>query len=262
MSKQSSIPTQLIELNQAFDSKPIYVQTTMTIRTRLGEQLNHNKTAILGSIVFVLLINRVVGFISPNLNALGTPLAMLAILTLSWLKKSGWSDIGFMQPKSWWKTAALGVGVAVSLQASALLITLPLLARLGIPTPDLSAYGTVKSNAFVLIGWLLVSWTTAGFGEEIIWRGFMMPQIARLFNNNWMGWVLGLLGSSVLFGLIHYPQGITGMVMTGFSGIIYGLLVLTSGHKLWPAIIAHGMTDTIAFLLLCYGGSIIQAVGL
>lgn len=249
MNQSTSTTGHLFQFNAAAGSRPAPVQPAA------------RPAALIGSTLLILLITKI-GLIFPMLSNAGTTLAVLAVWALSRQARRGWSDIGFRRPKSWPRTAALGAAVAVALQASALLITFPLLARFGIPTPDFSAYGAVKSSPLALIGWLVVSWTTAGFGEEIIWRGFLMPRIARLFGNRKAGWLIALLISSTLFGLIHYPQGITGVVMTGFAGFIYGLLFLSSGRNLWPAVIAHAMSDTIAFLLLCYGGPIIQAVGL
>lgn len=231
-----------------------------TLRIRLGEQLRHNKLAILVSTLLALLVGGI-GLIAPVLNVAGIPLSLLVIWGLSRLKQTGWSELGFKRPASWGKTIALGAGVALFMQASAGLVIVPLLARLGAQTPDVSAYAEIEASLSMLLVYLVVSWTTAGFGEEIIWRGFVMPRIAYLFGDRKIGWVIGLIVSSILFGLIHYPQGITGMVMTGFIGFVFGVLFLSTGRNLWFSIIAHGLTDTIAFVLLFYAEPFRQMLG-
>ena len=115
---------------------------------------------------------------------------------------------------------------------------------------DLSSYQETMT-LWGLLGWIVISWTTAGFGEEVIWRGFYIKQIARLFGEqNSSSWVIGLILSSVGFGLAHFHQGLGGMLGTGFTGLVYGIFYLRSGRNLWVTYIAHGLTLTTSFILL------------
>lgn len=219
-----------------------------TFRDRLGELLRTNKVSIFLAILFVFFVNRVDIF-APNLRELGIhiALALLAIWLISWLKGVGWSDLGFYKPNNWLHVILLGIGVAVILQSSALLQI-----RLGGPMPDLSSFEYIKNNPIALLGGLVIAWTTAGFGEEIIWRGFFMKQIARLFDESRTGWVVSLFVSAAVFGLIHAYQGVTGILMTGFAGLVYGFIFLRSKRNLWTTILAHALTDTLGFILLFY----------
>ena len=102
-----------------------------------------------------------------------------------------------------------------------------------------------------LLRWILISWTTAGIGEEVIYRGFYMKQVARLFGEKKSSsWVIGLVLSSIGFGLVHFHQGIGGMVGTALLGLVFGIFYLRSGRNLWVPIIAHGLTGTIRFIIL------------
>lgn len=231
------------------------VTASQSMRMRLGEQLRHNKLAILLSILFVILVNQVTKAFDPPLTVagigLGNPLALLALWGLLWLKQSGWSDLGLKRPASWRKTIALGVGVAVLVQASAFVV-FPLLELLGAGTPDYTQYEAAKISVLDLLGFIGIATIHAGLLEEIIWRGFVMTSIAHLFDNRRTGWVIGLILSSIGFGLIHFTQGIGGMIAIMVPGFAYGLLFLASGRNLWPCIIAHGTTGTIGFLLLFF----------
>jgi hypothetical protein len=232
-------------------------QNQKSFREKVGESLLNNKVSILGAILFVFFLAEI-KFLLPDLIVLGIPLALLAIWLISWFKKVGWSDLGIYRPKNWPKIILVGGGVALLLQTSAVLQI-----KLGGPIPDLSSFEQVKNNPWVLLGFLVISWTTAGFGEEIIWRGFFMKQIARLFDDQKKSsWVIGLVMTSIVFGLIHYSQGITGMLMTGFAGLVYGIVFLASRRNLWASIIAHGLTDTSAFILLYYWDTISPILGI
>ena len=221
--------------------------TKFAFRERVGEALLNNKIAILGAIIIVFSVNNLnLFFPSFSDSAIwGIPFALLAIWLISWLKRVGWSELGFIRPESWSRIILVGILTAIVLQSAALLQI-----KLGGPIPDLSSFDQIKNNPWALLGWLMIAWTTAGFGEEIIWRGFILKQISRLFGEGKTGWMIGLIGSALLFGLIHSYQGITGIFMTGFTGIVYGLIFLNSKRNLWTSIFAHAFTDSLAFILL------------
>jgi membrane protease YdiL (CAAX protease family) len=181
----------------------------------------------------------------PDLVFWGIPLALLAIWLISWLKKVGWSDFGLNRPESWSKTIKMALFAMLIVQ-----IVGTLQFTLSDSPPDYSSYEQALTP-WRLLGWIVISWTTAGFGEEIIWRGFFMKQIARLFDEQKRSsWVIGLVLTSVGFGLVHYHQGPGGMLGTGFVGLVYGIVYLLSGRNLWVTIIAHGLTGTSSFILL------------
>jgi membrane protease YdiL (CAAX protease family) len=219
-----------------------------SFRDKIGESLLNNKISILGSILIVLFLGQFLKFTYPDLLFWGIPLALLAILVISWFKKVSWSDIGLSRPESWSKTIKLALGAMVIVQIVGILQL-----RFSKTPQDLSSYEQALTFGR-LLGWLAISWTTAGFGEEVIWRGFFMKQIARLFGeDNQSSWVIGLVVSSIGFGLVHFHQGPGGMLGTGFTGLVYGIFYLISGRNLWVTYIAHGLTLTTSFLMLYLG---------
>jgi membrane protease YdiL (CAAX protease family) len=179
------------------------------------------------------------------------------IWLFSWLKGTGWSDLGFKRPDSWLRIIVVGLFIAIVLQGAALLQI-----KLGGPSPDISSFSQIKNNPWALLGYLVIAWTSAGFGEEIIWRGFIMTQISRLFGSGKTGWTIGLLSSAFLFGLIHAYQGIVGIVMTGLTGILFGLVFLKAQTNLWASIFAHAFTDSLAFLLIYNWDTVSRIMGI
>jgi membrane protease YdiL (CAAX protease family) len=61
---------------------------------------------------------------------------------------------------------------------------------------------------------------------------------------------VSLIVASTLFGWGHGGQGVTGMVQEGFAGLVLGLLYLGTGRNLAVPIVAHGMSNTLAFFLI------------
>jgi membrane protease YdiL (CAAX protease family) len=104
-----------------------------------------------------------------------------------------------------------------------------------------------------LVFYLALSWTFAAFIEEMIYRGYFMHRIADLFNRNDTGWFVGLILSNFLFGFAHMYQGLSGMIITGLTGFIFAWLYFRTNKNLWAAILAHGIYDTIGFLMIFFG---------
>ena len=231
----------------------------MSFKQRIGESLQKNKIAIIGAIIVVFSANNLEIFF-PNFTdseIWGIPLALLMIWFITWIKGFGWSDLGFKHPDSWPRTILVGILIAIVLQSAALLQI-----KLGGPSPDISSFDQIKNNPLALLGYLIIAWTTAGFGEEIIWRGFIMTQISRLFGEGKIGWVIALFSSAIIFGLVHAYQGVTGILMTGFTGIVFGLVFLNSKRNLWASIFAHAFTDSLAFILIYNWDTVSRILGI
>ena len=77
-----------------------------------------------------------------------------------------------------------------------------------------------------------------------------MDRIAGLLGRTARGWAVALFTASLVFGLSHFQQGITGVSENFLDGIILGALYLKLGGNLSVLIVAHGVTDTLDFVLL------------
>ncbi len=100
-------------------------------------------------------------------------------------------------------------------------------------------------------GQVLVFALASGIGEEVFFRGFLQQALSDLaFGGEATGWALGLVVSSVIFGMLHVgpdrSKFLPWTIMALVLGVAFGALYLYTGNILGP-IIAH---FTINFLNL------------
>ncbi len=91
--------------------------------------------------------------------------------------------------------------------------------------------------------WILVS-MSAGFAEEIVFRGCLQRQFAAWTQSPWLA--LGL--SAAIFGIAHGYQGAMACARIAAYGALFGLLAWWRG-SLRPGMLAHAMTDVLAGLV-------------
>lgn len=87
--------------------------------------------------------------------------------------------------------------------------------------------------------WNVVS-LTAGVTEEIIYRGFLIYAVAFLLPGLSV-WIVMLI-SSLLFGLAHTYQGVSGVVKTTVIGFLFSMIYIGLG-SLWPLILLHFLRE-------------------
>lgn len=186
-----------------------------------------------------------------------TQFIILAIVIYAWLslwiRGKGWSDFGLKKPDSWKKTIMFALLIGIVFQALSLYVIEPFLGQLTGDIPDVSIFRPMVGNIAQLLFYLALSWTFAAFIEEMIYRGYFMHRFADLFNRNKTGWIVGLIFSNLLFGFGHMYQGLSGMIITGVTGFIFAWLYFATNRNLWAPILAHGIYDTIGFLMIFFG---------
>ena len=181
----------------------------------------------------------------------------LYLFVLAWIslrvRGLGWRDTGLTRPRNWTRVLIAGVLAGIGIELLELFVTQPLLVRLTGKMPDLSLFLQLHGNVKLLLLGLALTWTLAAFGEEMVYRGYLMNRVASLGNNSRAAWIVSLVVVSVLFGWGHLYQGITGQIENAIDGLLLGVLYLACGRNLWAPIIAHGITDTVDMLLLFLG---------
>jgi membrane protease YdiL (CAAX protease family) len=103
--------------------------------------------------------------------------------------------------------------------------------------------GMLPQSNLELALWILVG-ITAGTSEEFIFRGYLLKQLSEWFRNVPVAIVI----CAVLFGCMHFYQGIEGVIGTGALGALYGVYAWRSGN-LRGVMIAHSLEDITAGLI-------------
>jgi membrane protease YdiL (CAAX protease family) len=130
-------------------------------------------------------------------------------------------------------------GISFLLAANLLLGGLAwVLGQLGMPLPGEISLLIPKDPAGKLV-WVLVSFT-AGFCEEIAFRGYLMTRLRLL--GKFHSWVIPTIISALAFGACHAYQGVPGLIVISTYGVLFSLLYIRTG-SLWPCIIAHSLQD-------------------
>ena len=179
-------------------------------------------------------------------------LFLLGWISLRW-RGLGWRDVGLARPANWRRTIVIGVLCGTGLELLELFVTQPLLVKFFGKMPDFSDLGELHGNWKALLLFVALSWTLAAFGEEMVYRGYLMNRVAGLFRTPKVAWTISLVVVSFAFGLGHIDQGISGQVENMIDGLLLGVIFLATGCNMWAAIIAHGVTDTVDILLLYLG---------
>ncbi|MFQ5499345.1 MAG: type II CAAX prenyl endopeptidase Rce1 family protein, partial [Candidatus Zixiibacteriota bacterium] len=128
------------------------------------------------------------------------------------LRRFRWIDAG-------WALAFL-LGSNLILSGAAWLlgqIGLPMMGEVGLLVPE---------ELFGKILWVGVSFT-AGFCEEIMFRGYLMTRlrlVGRLPN-----WLWPTVISAVAFGVCHSYQGWPGLIIITIYGVLFSLLYIRTG---------------------------------
>jgi uncharacterized protein len=91
----------------------------------------------------------------------------------------------------------------------------------------------------------LVLSVSAGICEELVFRGYLQQQFARMGRQLWAGIAL----SALVFGAAHGYEGVAGMLLISAYGAMFGVLVLLR-RGLRTGMIAHAWHDSISGLAL------------
>jgi membrane protease YdiL (CAAX protease family) len=99
-------------------------------------------------------------------------------------------------------------------------------------------------NLYEFLIWVALS-VTAGFCEELIFRGYLQQQFARIGRRAW----IGVAASAVCFGSAHGYEHFSGVVLITAYGAMFSVLVIKM-RSLRPAMMAHAWHDLFTGAML------------
>lgn len=179
-------------------------------------------------------------------NFLFAPLSAVLALVWAWISRTPWREIGYVRPRSWIGTIAVGILFGVAFKFGMKAIVMPLL---GAPAIN-QAYHWVAGNTAALPAMFFLMIVVAGFGEETLFRGWMFERLGKLFGASvWATFAIVLI-TSAIFAVLHYPdQGIPGMEQAAITGLTFGTIFAMTG-RLFLLMIAHAAFDLTALAMI------------
>ena len=88
--------------------------------------------------------------------------------------------------------------------------------------------------------WFAALSLTAGFCEELLFRGFLLRYLHTAPFHLGFGWAA--LAAALVFGTYHFYQGVKGFISTSIGGLIFTAILLVTG-SLWAGMIYHAAAD-------------------
>ena len=171
-----------------------------------------------------------------------------AALVLVWASVSStrWRDLGFVRPPHGAidLVIALVAGVLFKILMKALVMPL-----LGFGAVN-STYHYLAGNTTALLVTLLWVIVGGGFGEELIWRGFLFERLGAFLRPRAHAKLVIVVVTSILFALAHYwDQGLPGAVQATMTGLVFGATYARI-RTIWPVMVAHAAFDVAAVLMI------------
>lgn len=109
-----------------------------------------------------------------------------------------------------------------------------------VPSHAKSVSALLPQSPFEVVLWIATS-STAGFCEELAFRGYFQRQFEAMTRSS----VAGVILQAILFGISHGYQGLRAIVMIVLFGWLYGILAFWR-KSLRPGMILHAWSDVYA----------------
>lgn len=188
------------------------------------------KSLTQGMLMFMLIVTVIFEWSIFGMNFLGVH-----------MEKTGLKGVGLRRIRlldfAWAIAFYLAANAILSLLASGL-------AKIGLPIPgDVGLL--IPTTTGGKIFWVVVA-ATAGFCEEVAFRGYLMTRLRLTFNLK--SWIIPVIIASLAFGSAHGYQGLGGMILICVYGLMFALLFIYTG-RLWPCVIAHFLQDVLNLFL-------------
>jgi len=181
-------------------------------------------------------------------GGLGFLAGLLIVLITLWAIRWDWGWLGITKPE-WGRTVIKSLVYTLVIIILIDVIITPAIELMTEPL-DYSGFDWLRGNLVGLILFTLFMWIIAAIGEELFYRGYGIKRLAHILGNTDISWVIAALISSVLFGVVHWYQGISGVLSTGLVGLILAYAFIRNRDNLILCIIIHGIYDMWGLTLI------------
>ena len=169
------------------------------------------------------------------------------------LRDGSLAAMGLRRPDSWRRVVLIAIVAAAVRILAGDYIVVPFAERWWPEPAAPEGVEDITGDAGTALLYLALVWTFAAFGEEIAYRGYLLTRAADLGRRSTAAYIAAIVVTAVLFGYGHYYKGPSGVLDSGFAGLVLGAAWLAAGRNLWAPILAHGFIDTTAIVILFMG---------
>lgn len=160
------------------------------------------------------------------------------ILVAALVSKKGrafFNTLGTLKPRTWKEFFVVVLGAfALIIPANALIVYLVEGAGTNVMAEDAMLS---EGAGFYL---LLVSVLVAAVLEEIVFRGYLLTRLSKIFGTSNTAIALTVGVTSLFFGMAHYYQtGMQSALMIGFFSMVIGVIFIKTNFNLGYAIAIH-----------------------
>jgi membrane protease YdiL (CAAX protease family) len=214
---------------------------SLTSEERFAAQLRGFGPVGILAIILILLSGNVL-----LSNILALPIGALLVLLWVRLSNTPWREIGFVRPKSWILSAAIGIVFGCAFKFLMKTIVMPLLGA----DPINQAYHFLAGNRAALPAAVFTMIFEAGFGEETMFRGFLFERFGKLIGHSAYSKTITVLLTAAWFGLGHYSnQGLAGTEQATIVGLVFGTIMAITG-RIFTLMVAHAAFDLTALAII------------
>jgi membrane protease YdiL (CAAX protease family) len=190
------------------------------------------------------------GFVAIAAGALVTPpVGAMLVLGWMWLSRTPAREIGLARPASWIGGIVLGLVIGLVLSIAMKALVMPLLGA----SPVSLSYQFVAHDNGAALDQAAYAVYGAGFAEELVFRGFLFERLRKLLGESAAAAGATLLLSTVLFALTRWQQGWTGIAGAACIGLVFGIVYLAAGRRLFVPAIAHAAFALSGLAMIVYG---------
>lgn len=118
---------------------------------------------------------------------------------------------------------------------------------------DMSQLAHLEGDLVTSLIWLGIVWATAAFGEEIIFRGFLMRQFIKFFGDSKVSLAINILLICGFFGYMHMQQGLTGQLVAMSTGALLSIIFIKKKYDLWFMMMVHGCFNALGIFSFYFG---------
>jgi CAAX protease family protein len=190
----------------------------------------------------------------PPIGVLISFLAVIIYLLIGKNRQMNFRSVGFKVPENWLRTILLCLIFGILIELGFQIVLNPILEIATASKIDLSAYESLRGNISIYVMMIVIGWVVGGFIEEVLFRGFLLSRISKLFSGNTViGDSIAIAITSAAFGFSHLYQGWSGVLSTGLISVIFGIIFVRTNKIIWYPVLTHGFVNMTALTLMLFG---------